>query len=107
MSGINKVILVGRLGSDPVLSYLTSGKEVCNASIATSEKWTDAGGVRQEKTTWHKIVLYGPVAKVLSDFKKKGDQIYVEGKLSVRSYTSDAGDNREVTEVVVTDLQLL
>jgi single-strand DNA-binding protein len=107
MSGVNKVILVGRLGNDPELQSLPSGKEVCNVSIATNKKYKDASGEQQEKTTWHKLVFYGPIAKVLAEYKKKGDQIFVEGELSTRSYQTQAGDNREVTEIIVHDLQML
>jgi single-strand DNA-binding protein len=107
MSGVNKVILVGRLGNDPELQYLPSGKEVCNVSIATSKKYKDASGDQQEKTQWHKLVFYGPIAKVLAEYKKKGEQIYIEGELSTRSYQTEAGDKREVTEIIVFDLTML
>lgn len=107
MSSVNKVILVGRLGADPMLNTTTSGKSVCNVSLATNKKWKDAGGVVQESTEWHKLVMFEGTAKLLSDYKKKGDQIYVEGELQTRQWQTQEGENRETTEVLVRQLQLL
>jgi single-strand DNA-binding protein len=99
--GVNKVILIGNLGRDPELKTTGSGGAVCNFSIATSETWKDKSGVKQEKTTWHRIVAWGKNAELCAEFLSKGRQAYIEGKLDVRKYTDKAGAEREVTEVVV------
>lgn len=107
MSSVNKVILLGRLGQDPELTTLEGGKEVCKVSLATNETYKDSEGVKQENTHWHRVVLWGRLASVMAEYRKKGDQVYIEGKQVSRTYKSEAGDNREITEVIASNLQLI
>lgn len=107
MSGINKVILIGRLGKDPELKYTPNGKAVTNFSIATSEVWTDNQGERQEKTEWHRIVLWGKTAENAAKLLAKGKQVYIEGRLQTRKWQDRDGNDRYTTEVVGSIFQLL
>ena len=107
MSGVNKVILVGRLGKDPEVRHLESGAAVANFPIATSETYKDRNtGERKEVTEWHNIVLWRGLAEVAEKYVKKGDQIYVEGKLRTRSWEKD-GVTRYTTEVVGDNMTML
>ena len=107
MVGINKVILVGRLGKDPEVKYFTSGDAVCNFSIATSESWKDKNtGEKKEKTEWHRIVAFRKLAEICGQYLSKGSQIYLEGKLQTRSY-EQGGSTRYVTEIVADQVQFL
>ena len=102
MAGVNKVILVGRLGADPDVRYMPSGDAVANVTIATSESWKDRNtGEKQERTEWHKVVFFGKVAETVKQYLHKGSQIYVEGKLRTRKYQAQDGSDRYMTEVVV------
>jgi|TARA_R110000787_G_scaffold252389_1_gene357851 single-strand DNA-binding protein len=105
---VNKVILVGNLGSDPEVKTTPSGAEVANFSLATSESWTDkASGEKQTKTEWHRLVLWRRLAEVAGQYLKKGAKIYVEGKLETRSWEDKEGQKRFTTEVVVHQLEML
>lgn len=105
MAGVNKVILVGNVGKDPdIVSFENNRK--ATFSIATSERYKDKKGETVEKTEWHNIVFWGPVVEVVEKYVKKGKQVYVEGKLSTRSYEKD-GQTKYVTEVVGQNLTLL
>lgn len=104
---VNKVILVGRLGKDPEMRFTPSGKAVTNFSMATSEYWSDAGGERQERTEWHKIVLWGKVAEVAAKLLSKGKQVYVEGRLQTREWEDQSGGKRYTTEIVANQMQIL
>ena len=104
---VNKVILVGRLGKDPEMRFTPSGKAVTNFSMATSEYWSDAGGERQERTEWHKIVLWGKVAEVAAKLLSKGKLVYIEGRLQSRSWDADDGSKRYTTEIVANQMQIL
>jgi len=97
---MNKAILIGRLGQDPETRATQGGQEVCNFSLATSEKWTDKGGDSQEKTEWHKIVTFGKLASVCTKYLKKGKMVCVEGRLQTRKWDDKDGNKRETTEVV-------
>ncbi|MEH0080990.1 single-stranded DNA-binding protein [Vibrio alginolyticus] len=100
--GINKVILVGNLGSDPEIRYLPNGGAVANITIATSETWRDkATGENREKTEWHRVVLFGKLAEVAGEFLRKGSQVYIEGQLQTRKWKDQQGQDRYSTEVVV------
>lgn len=106
MSGVNKVILIGNLGSDPELRD-ANGTPVCNFSIATSESWTDkTTNEKKEQTEWHRLVLWRRNAEIASQYLKKGSKIYIEGKLQTRSYDKE-GVKTYTTEVVVDRLQML
>ncbi|PWF69537.1 single-stranded DNA-binding protein (plasmid) [Vibrio sp. T9] len=100
--GINKVILVGNLGSDPEIRYLPNGGAVANITVATSETWRDkASGENREKTEWHRVVLFGKLAEVAGEFLRKGSQVYIEGQLQTRKWKDQQGQDRYSTEVVV------
>lgn len=102
MAGINKVILVGNLGQDPEVRYTPDGKAITNITIATSEQWTDKNtGQKQEKTEWHRVVFFGPIAGVAGEYLKKGSKVYIEGKLQTRKWQDKNGQDRWTTEIVV------
>lgn len=107
MAGINKVILVGRLGADPEIRYTQSGAGVTNFNLATSETWVDRDGQKQERTEWHRIVVWGKMAETCAQFLTKGRQVYVEGRLQTRSWDDKDGNKRYTTEVVATTVQFL
>lgn len=100
--GVNKVILVGNLGSDPEVRYMPNGGAVANITIATSETWRDkATGEQREKTEWHRVALFGKVAEIAGEYLRKGSQVYIEGKLQTRKWQDQSGQDRYTTEVVV------
>ncbi|EDS7588673.1 single-stranded DNA-binding protein [Salmonella enterica subsp. diarizonae] len=100
--GINKVIIVGNLGQDPEVRYMPNGGAVANLSLATSESWRDKQtGEMRENTEWHRVVLFGKLAEVASEYLRKGAQVYVEGQLRTRNWQDDSGVTRYVTEIVV------
>jgi single-strand DNA-binding protein len=100
--GINKVILVGNLGQDPEVRYTSDGRPIANFNLATSETWKDKNtGERREKTEWHRVVIFGPVAEVAGKYLSKGRQVYIEGKLQTRKWQTQDGQDRYTTEVVV------
>ena len=105
---VNKVILLGRLGGDPELKYTPSGAPVCNFSLATSETWNDKSGQKQEKTEWHRIVVWGKLAELCNQYLKKGRQAYLEGRIQTRSWDDKAtGSKRYATEVMATTIQFI
>ena len=106
--GVNKVILIGNLGSDPEVRYTPDGVPVANFSLATTESWNDRNtGERQERTEWHRLVLWRRQAEVAQQYLKKGSKIYVEGKLQTRSWDDQSGQKRYTTKIVVFDMQML
>jgi single-strand DNA-binding protein len=108
MAGINKVILIGRLGSDPEVRYTPSGVAVANFSIATSEEWTDKdSGEKKERTEWHRIVAWRRLGEICGEYLSKGRQVYVEGRLQTRSWDDRDGNNKYTTEIVASDIQFL
>jgi single-strand DNA-binding protein len=107
MSGVNKVIIVGRLGTDPEVKTIGSGSTVTRLSIATSENWTDKEGHRQERTEWHRIVVWGKLAEICGKHLSKGRQVYVEGRLQTRSWEDQQGQKRYSTEIVANTVQFL
>ena len=104
---VNKVILIGRLGADPEIRYTADGQPVANFRIATSERWTDKNGNRQERTEWHRIVTFGKLAETCGEYLSKGRQVYIEGRLQTRSYEDKDGIKRFVTEIVAQNMQML
>ena len=105
---VNKTILLGRLGSDPELKHTASGAAVCNFSLATSESWNDkATGGKQERTEWHRIVVWGKLAELCNQYLAKGRQAFVEGKLTTRSWETDSGEKRYTTEINATTVQFI
>ena len=106
--GINKVILVGHLGQDPEVKFTASQQAVCNISIATSESWTDkTSGDKQERTEWHRVVLFRRLAEIAGEYLRKGSQIYIEGRLQTRKWQDQNGGDRYTTEIVANDMQML
>ncbi|HEU5181348.1 MAG TPA: single-stranded DNA-binding protein [Candidatus Polarisedimenticolia bacterium] len=99
MASVNKVILIGNLGRDPEVKYTQNGTAVANLNIATNEVWTDKAGQKQERTEWHRVVVWGKQAQVLGDLLTKGKQVYVEGSLQTRSWDDKDGNKRYTTEV--------
>ncbi len=108
MAGVNKVILVGRLGKDPEVRHLESGASVANFSLATTESYKDRNtGERKEITDWHNIVLWRGLAEVAEKYLKKGNMVYVEGKLKTRSWEDKDGNTRYTTEIVGDNMTML
>ena len=107
MSGVNRVILLGRVGRDPEIRVLEGGKKVANFTIATSETYKDKKGEKQEVTEWHNCVFWGPIVDVIEKHVKKGQQLYIEGKLRTRSYEDKEGVKKYVTEILGNSLQML
>ena len=107
MASVNKVILVGNLGRDPEVRRMPSGDAMVNLSIATTDTWKDKGGERQEKTEWHRVVMFGRVAEVAGEYLKKGSQAYFEGRLQTRKWTDKEGQYKYTTEVVADRMQML
>ena len=107
MASVNKVILLGNLGKDPETRYTTGGEAVTNLNIATSETWKDKSGEKQEKTEWHRVVLFGRQAEIAGEYLKKGRSVYIEGRLQTRKYTDKDGVEKYSTEVVGDRMQLI
>ena len=108
MAGINKLIIVGRLGNDPEIRTMPNGEAVANISVATSETWTDKNtGERRETTEWHRIVFYRRQAEVVGEYLRKGSQVYVEGRLRTRKWQDQNGQDRYTTEIQGDVMQML
>ncbi len=107
MAGINKVILIGNLGGDPEVRTLETGVKMCRFSLATSESYKDKEGKRIDQTEWHKIVLWRGLAEIAEKFLKKGNTIYLEGKLTTRKYNDKDNVERWVTEIVGNSMTML
>ena len=106
--GINKVILIGNLGSDPETRAMPSGAYVTNISIATSESWKDKQtGDQKERTEWHKVVFFGRLAEIASEYLRKGSQVYIEGGLRTRKWQDKDGRDRYTTEIVAREMEML
>ena len=100
--GVNKVIIVGSLGQDPEVRYMPNGNGVANISIATNESWKDKNtGQQQERTEWHRVVLFGKLAEIAGEYLRKGSQVYIEGRLQTRKWTDQSGQEKYTTEIVV------
>jgi single-strand DNA-binding protein len=107
MSGVNKVILIGNLGADPEIKNLESGSKVANVNIATTESYKDKDGNRKDITEWHRLEMWDGLAGIAEKYCKKGDRIYVEGKLRTETWQDKDGNNRYTTKVRVQNLMLL
>ena len=107
MAGVNKVILVGNLGKDPEVRHLDNGRAVASFSIATSETYKNKSGERVTNTEWHNVVLWSPLAEIAEKYLKKGGKVYIEGKLTSRSYDDKDGNRKYITEVVGREMTLL
>lgn len=107
MAGVNKVIILGRLGKDPELRALDSGSKVCTMTIATSESYKNQQGERQEKTEWHSIILWNKLAELADSYLQKGREVYIEGKLQTRSWEDQTGQKKYKTEIMATSLNFV
>jgi single-strand DNA-binding protein len=105
--GVNKVILVGNLGANPEMRYTQGGQPVANLRLATTERWTDKNGQKQEQTEWHRVVVFGKQAEICNQYLTKGRQIYVEGRIRTRQWQDQQGQKRYSTEVVAVTIQML
>ena len=105
--GLNKVLLMGNLGRDPEVRYTQGGTAVANFSIATDERWTDKNGQAQEKTEWHKIVVWGKTAELCGQYLKKGRQAFIEGRLQTREWTDKQNQKQYTTEIVANNVQFI
>lgn len=106
--GVNKVILVGTLGRDPETKYMPSGGAVTNISLATSDQWKDKNtGERQERTEWHRVVFFNKLAEISGQYLRKGQQVYVEGRLQTRKWQTQDGQDRYSTEIIADQMQML
>ena len=107
MAGVNKVILIGNLGRDPELRYTQNGQPVANFTLATSESWTDRSGEKKEQTEWNRVVAWGKLAELCSQYLAKGRSVYIEGRLQTREWEDKAGNKRSTTEINAQTVQFL
>jgi len=106
--GVNKVILIGNLGQDPEVRYMPNGGAVCNITVATSESWKDKNtGENQEKTEWHRVVMFRRLAEIAGEYLKKGSKVFIEGKLQTRKWQDQQGQDRYTTEIIADNMQML
>ncbi|TDO10480.1 MULTISPECIES: single-stranded DNA-binding protein [Halomonas] len=106
--GINKVILIGNLGQDPEVRFAPSGTAVANLNLATTDTWLDKqSGQRQERTEWHRVVLFNKTAEIAQQYLKKGSKVYIEGRLQTRKWQDQNGQDKYTTEIVANDMQML
>ena len=104
---VNKVILIGNLGRDPEIRYTTGGQAVANFTLATTERYTNKAGERQEDTEWHRIVTWGRLAEICGEYLTKGRMVYIEGTIRTRSWEDKEGNTRYTTEIVARNMQML
>jgi single-strand DNA-binding protein len=107
MASVNRVILIGNLGRDPELRYTAGGQPVASFSVATNERWNDREGKPQERTEWHRIVVWGKQAENCANYLQKGRTVYIEGRLQTREWEDKEGQKRQTTEVVAQTVQFL
>lgn len=108
MAGVNKVIIVGRLGQDPEIRYFQDGTPVANFSVATSDEWRDKEtGEKRERTEWHRVVAFRRLAEICGQYLSKGRQVYIEGKIQTREWDDRDGNKRYTTEIVASNMQML
>lgn len=106
--GVNKVTLIGNLGNDPEVRYGKNGNAIANISLATAESWRDKdSGEQQERTEWHRIVFFGRLAEIVSEYLHKGSQVYVEGRLQTNKWQDKEGNDRYTTQIVANEMQML
>jgi len=106
--GVNKVILIGNLGNDPEVRYMPNGGAVANITVATSEQWKDKQtGEPQERTEWHRVVLYRRLAEIAGEYLRKGSKVYIEGRLQTRKWQDQNGNDRYTTEIIANEMQML
>ncbi len=104
---VNKVMLIGNLGRDPEIRYTTSGQAVANFTLATTEKYTNKAGDKQEDTEWHRIVAWGRLAEICGEYLTKGRMVYIEGSIRTRSWEDKEGNTKWTTEIIARNMQML
>lgn len=104
---LNKVILIGRLGQEPTIRHMPNGEAVCNFSVATSEKYTDKNGQRQEATEWHNVTMYRKLAEIAGEYLTKGSKVYLEGKIQSRKYQGKDGIERTAYDIIANEMKML
>jgi len=107
MASLNKVMLIGNLGRDPEIRYMPSGDAIATLNLATTDTWKDKGGEKQERTEWHRVVMFGKQAEIAGEYLKKGSPIYIEGRLQTRKWTDKSNVERYTTEIVADRMQML
>lgn len=107
MASVNKVILIGNLGDDPEVRFTGTGQAVATLRMATNERWTDKGGQQQERTEWHRVIVWGKQAEHCKEYLSKGRQVYVEGRIQTREWTDKEGNKRYTTEIVAQSVRFL
>ncbi len=107
MAGVNKVILVGNLGRDPEVRYTKNGQAVATFSLATTERWTNRDGQREDRTEWHRIVAWGKLGEICGEYLSKGRQVYIEGRIQTREWEDGDGNKRTTTEIVANNMVML
>ena len=107
MSGVNKAILIGHLGADPELRQTKSGTAVATFNVATTERYNDRTGERQERTEWHRIVVWARLAEICNQYLTKGKQVYIEGRIQTRQWEDQSGNKRYTTEIVANNMTML
>ena len=105
--GVNKAVILGNVGNDPELRFMSNGKAVANFTVATSEQWKDQQGQKQERVEWHRMVAYDKLAEIIGQYVKKGSKLYLEGKLQTREWTDQQGQKKYTTEIIVSEMQML
>jgi len=107
MASVNRVILIGNLGRDPELRFTAGGQPVASFTVATNERWNDRDGKVQERTEWHRIVVWGKQAETCANYLQKGRSVYIEGRLQTREWEDKEGQKRQTTEIVAQTVQFL
>ncbi len=107
MASVNKAIIIGNLGRDPETRYMPDGGAVTHITVATTEKWKEKSGEAKEQTEWHRIVFFGKLAEIASEYLKKGSAVYVEGRIETKKYTDKDGAEKYATQIVGSTMQML
>ena len=107
-NGINKAVIVGTLGKDPEIRYAQNGNAVVNISVATNESWKDREtGEAQQRTEWHRIVMFGKLGEIASQYLKKGSQAYFEGRIRTNKWQDESGNDRYTTQIIANEMEML
>ncbi len=107
MASVNKAILIGNLGQDPDMKYMPNGDAVCNISIATTASWKNKAGEKQEKTEWHRVVLYRKLGEIAGEYLRKGSSVYIEGAIETNKWQDKNGIEKQTTQIVASEMRML
>lgn len=107
MASINKAIIIGSLGNDPEIRYSSGGDAIANMNIATTDSWKNKNGDKQEKTEWHRVVMYNKLAEIAGEYLKKGSKVYLEGRLQTRKWADKQGVDHYSTEIIANEMRML